>query len=88
MPCWITCVLCKLYRYILDFKVIDPTEATFTLASAAISVAERLLTSAVTYTSPDIYQGNTHTVSLEIRDKTTGVKLPDIAWSVSVQPVL
>lgn len=85
MHCWITCLLCKFFRYILDFKVIDPTEATFTLASAAISVAERLLTSAVTYTSPDIYHGSAHTVSLEIRDKTTGVKLTDIAWSVSAQ---
>lgn len=69
----------------MDFKIIDPTEATFTLASAAISVAERLLTSAVTYTSPDIYQGSAHTVSLDIRDKTSGVTLPDIAWSVSLR---
>lgn len=80
-------MLCKFFRYILDFKVIDPTEATFTLASAAISVAERLLTSAVTYTSPDIYHGSAHTVSLDIRDKTSGAKLTDIAWSVSVKLV-
>ncbi|XP_048777455.2 fibrocystin-L-like isoform X3 [Ostrea edulis] len=67
--------------YILDFKVIEPSEASFTLASTAISVAQRLLTSSVTYTSPDVYQGSSHTINLDIRDKDTGIVLPDIAWS-------
>ncbi|XP_061189118.1 fibrocystin-L-like [Saccostrea echinata] len=67
--------------YILDFKVIDPSEATFTLASSPLSVTQRLLTSVITYTSPDVYQGSSHTVRLDIRDKDTGVTLPDIAWS-------
>lgn len=77
-------MFCKFFRYILDFKVIDFIEAIFILVFVVISVVERFLIFVVIYIFFDIYYGKVYTVSLDIRDKISGVKLIDIVWSVSV----
>lgn len=84
MYCWIICMFCEFFRYILDFKVIDFIEVIFILVFVVISVVEWFLIFVVIYIFFDIYYGSVYIVSLEIRDKIIGVKLIDIVWSVSV----